>query len=55
MVLEKTPGSPLDSKDIQLVKLKGNQPLIDYSLEGLIGRADAEAETQVFWSSDANS
>ena len=49
VVLEKTPESPLDRKEIKLVNLKGNQPWI------LIGRTDAEAETPVFWSSDANS
>ena len=46
VVLEKTPESPLDSKDIKAVNLKGNQPWI------LIERTDAEAETPVFWSSD---
>ena len=49
VVLEKTPGSPLDSKEIKPVNLKGNQPWI------LIGRTYAEAETPVFWSSDMNS
>ena len=49
MVLEKTPGSPLDSKEIKPVNLKGNQPRI------LIERTDAKAETPVFWSSDVNS
>ena len=34
MVLEKTPESPLDSKDIKLVNLKGDQP--EYSLERLM-------------------
>ena len=48
MVLEKTPQSPLDSKEIKPVNLKGNQPWI------LIGRTDAEAEAPVFWSSDVN-
>ena len=33
MVLEKTLESPLDSKNIKLVNIKGNQP--EYSLEGL--------------------
>ena len=47
--LEKTPGSPLDNKEIKPVNLKGNQPWI------FVGRTDAEAETPVFWSSDANS
>ena len=49
VVLAKTPESPLDSKEIKLVNLKGNQPWI------LIGRTDAEAETPVFWSPDVNS
>ena len=44
LVLEKTPESPLDSKEIKPVNLKGDQPWI------LAGRADAEAP--VFWSSD---
>ena len=48
LVLEKTPASPLDSKDIKPVNLKGNQPWI------LIGRTDAAAETPVFWSPDVN-
>ena len=34
MVLEKTLESPLDSKEIQPVNPKGNQP--EYSLEGLM-------------------
>ena len=49
MVLENTPESLLDSKKVKPVNLKGNQLCI------LIGRTDAEAETPVFWSSDANS
>ena len=49
VALEKTPETPLHSKEIKPVNLKGNQPWI------LIGRTDAEAETLVFWSSDANS
>ena len=48
MVLEKTPESSLESKEIKSVNLKGNQPLI------LTGKIDAEAETLVFWSPDAN-
>ena len=48
VVLEKTPESPLDSKEIQPVNLKGDQPSI------FIEKTDAEAETPVFWSSDAN-
>jgi len=42
MVLEKTTESPLDSKEIQPVSLKGNQPWI------FVGRTNAEAETPVF-------
>ena len=49
MVLEKTPESPLDSKEIKPVSRKGDQPWI------LIGRTDAEAATPVFWSSNENS
>ena len=49
MVLEQTLDSPLDSKEIKPVNLKGNQPWI------LTGKTDAEAEAPVFWSSDANS
>ena len=47
MVLEKTLESPLDSKEIKLSNLKGNQPRI------LIGRTEAEAP--VVWSSELNS
>ena len=46
--LEKTPESPLDSKEIKPVHLKGERPWI------LTGRTDAEAEALVFWSSDVN-
>ena len=49
VVLEKTLESPLDSKEIKLVNLKGNRHWI------LVGRTDAEAEVPVFWSSDTNS
>ena len=48
-MLEKTPESPLESKEIKSVNLKRNQPWI------LIGRTNAEAEAPVFWSPDANS
>ena len=47
VVLEETPESPLDSKEIKLVNLKGDQPWI------FPGRADAKAA--VFWASDVNS
>ena len=45
-MLEKTLDSPLDSKEIQPVSLKGNQSWI------FIGRTDAEAETPILWSPD---
>ena len=49
MVLEKTLESPLDSKEIKPVNLKGNQPWI------FIGRTDAEAEFPILWPPDAKS
>ena len=47
VVLEKTPESPLGSKEIKLVNPKGNQPWI------FIGRTGAEAEAPILWSPDA--
>ena len=49
VVLEKTPESPLDYKEIQPVNPKGNQSWI------FIGRTDAEAETPILWPPDAKS
>ena len=49
MVLENTPESPLDSKEIKLVNPTGNQPWI------FIGRTDAEVETPILWPPDAKS
>ena len=48
-MLEKTPESSLDSKDIKPVSLKGDQPRI------FTGRTDAEAEAEapIFWPPDA--
>ena len=43
MVLEKTPESPLDFKEIQPVHPKGNQSGV------FIGRTDAKAETPILW------
>ena len=48
-VLEKTPESPLDSKEIKPVNRKGSQPWI------LIGRTDAEPEAPILWQPNANS
>ena len=42
MVLEKTPESPLDCKEIQPVHSKGDQPWVFF------GRNDGKAETQYF-------
>ena len=49
VVLEKTPESPLDYKEIQLVHPKGDQSWM------FIGRTDVEAETPVLWPPDAKS
>ena len=49
MVMEKTPESLLDSKEIKPVNPKGNQPWI------FIGRTDAEAEASVLWPPDMKS
>ena len=46
VVLDKIIESPLDSKQIQPVHLKGNQSWIS------IGRTDAEAETPILWPPD---
>ena len=48
-VLEKTPASPLDSKEIKPVNPKGNQPWT------FIGRTDAKAEAPILWPPDAKS
>ena len=47
MVLEKSLGIPLDSKEIQPVHPKGDQSWI------AIGRNGCEAETPIFWPHDA--
>ena len=43
VVLENTPESPLDCKEIQPADPKGNQSWI------FIGRTDAEAENPILW------
>ena len=47
--LEKTPESPLDSKEIKPVNPKGNQSLIFFA------RTDAEAEAPTLWLPDVKS
>ena len=49
MVLEKTPESPLDCKEMKAVDPKENQPWI------FIGRTDAEAEVPTLWPPDVKS
>ena len=48
-VVLKTPESPLDCKDIQLVLPKGDQSWV------FIGRTDVEAETPILWPPDVQS
>ena len=45
-MLEKTPESPLDRKEIKLVNPEGNQSWV------FIGKTDAEAKTPIFWPPD---
>ena len=49
MVLEKTPESPLNNREIKLVNLKGNQPWI------FIEMTHAEAKAPVPWPLDVKS
>ena len=48
-MLEKILESPLESKEINPVNPKGNQPCM------FIGRTDAEAEASILWPLDENS
>ena len=49
VVLEKTPESPLDCKEIQPVHPKGDQSWV------FIGRTEAKAETLILWPPHAKS
>ena len=49
MVLQRTPESPLHSKEMKLVYPKGSKQLI------FIGRTDAEVEASIPWSFDVKS
>ena len=49
VMLEETPESPLDCKEIKPVNPKGSQSWI------FIGRTDAEAEALILWPPDAKS
>ena len=48
-MLEKTPESPLDCKEIQPVHSKGDHSWVFF------GRTDAKAETPILWPPDAKS
>ena len=48
-MLEKTPESPLNCKEIQPVHSEGDQPWV------FTGRTDVEAETPILWPPDAKS
>ena len=48
-MLEKTPESPLDHKEIQPAHSKGDQSWV------FIGGTDVEAETAILWPPDAQS
>ena len=49
VVLEKTLESPLDCKEIQLVRPKEDHSRV------FIGKTDVEAETPILWSPDVKS
>ena len=49
LVLKNTLESPLDSKEVKLVNLKGKQPWI------FIGRTDAKSEAPIHWPPNAKS
>ena len=49
VVLEKTPESPLDLKEIQPIHPNGDQSSV------FIGRTDVEAETLILWPPDVKS
>ena len=49
VVLEKTPETPLDNKEIKPVSLKGNQPWT------LVGRMMLKLKLRYIWSPDVNS
>ena len=51
MVLEKSPESPLDCKEIKQVNPKGNSP--EYSLEGLMLKLKLQYYGSVLWRTDS--
>ena len=46
-MLEQTPESPLDCKEVKAVHSKGDESWV------FIGRTDAKAETPILWPPDA--
>ena len=48
-MLERTPESPLDYREIQPVHPKGDQSCV------FIGKTDTEAETSILWLPDVKS
>ena len=48
-MLQKTPGSPSDFKEIQPVHRKGDRSWV------FIGRTDVEVETPILWPPDGKS
>ena len=51
LVLEKSPKSPLDSKEIKPVNLKGDQPWI-FSLEGMMLKLNLQYFGHLMWTDD---
>ena len=52
-MLKKTLESPLDSKEIKLVNLKGNQPWIQYALQGLMLKLKLQYFGHLMWKADS--
>jgi len=53
VVLEKTLESPSDSKENQPINPKGNQPWIEYSLEGLTLKLKLQHIGHLMWRTDS--
>ena len=53
VVLEKTFDSPLDSKKIKPINPKGNQPWIEYLLEGLMLKLKLQYFGHLMWRTDS--
>ena len=53
VMLKKTLESPLDSKEIKLVNLKGNQAWIQYALQGLMLKLKLQYFGHQMWKADS--